>query len=554
MNLSEYVAPLKKWWKLLLIATLIAAAASFAYSLTQPPLYQVRTTLVIGNTLNAPNPNGGEFYLQQQLASIYADMASRTLVREATMKVLGLDNLPPYTAVAIPNSPMIEISVTDTNPQRTMVVANELANQLVKLSPGLQSEDAQVQQFLNEQITIVQKQIEDTRQELQDLTEQVVKLNSARQIADAQTQIGGLQSRLNQLQSTYASLLANTQRGATNTLKVIEPAALPVYPVGPNRGMIVALAALVALALSAVAAYAIEYLDDSIKSAEEIKRILKAPVIGYIGEIPHCDDPWTYIQDEPRSPVSHAFRVLRTNLYLLEGEEPIHSILVTSAGTSEGKTTVAANLSQVFAQGERKVVCIDADFHRPMLHNAAKAENKKGLSDVFLGRNTLQEVLVPWTDGKLKLIPAGELPPNPVELFASRKMDQILEVLTKSADLVVIDGPPFFLSDTSVLSMKVDLVLLVVRPGYTRRDAINAIRDQLAKIPNKRIAVVMNRVPVKESYYSKYYPYEYRSANDPKSRSNGSSGKKESSGVQPQLKSFNDTLNRWLQGIKSQGK
>ncbi len=509
MNLSEYIAPLRKWWWLLAAATVVAAVASLLYSFTQPDVYQVRTTLMVGNSLNAANPNSGEYYMQQQLASIYADIAYREPIRQATMAALGLEFLPEYTVRAVANSTLVEIVVNDTNPQRTMVVANELANQLINRSPSLEGEDAQMQQFLTDQLTTVRGQIEETQKELDDLQGQVSKLTSARQIADMQAEIQILQNRLSDLQSTYASLLSNTQSGATNALTVIEQAELPTRPVGPNRMMIVILAAVVGMALAAIAAYGIEFLDDSVKGVEDIKRILDLPVVGEVGDFPQGKDPWSYVMEEPRSPVAHAFRVMRTNLDLIDPEVPLRSFLITSAGMSEGKSTIAANLAVVISQGDRKVICVDADFHRPMLHNAVSIDNERGFSDVFKGSMNLQDVLVPWNAGKLKLIPSGIMPANPSELLESRKMDEILEALKKMTDVVILDGPPFFLSDASALSTRVDCVVLVIRPGFTRKDAVRAMKDQIAKLRLKKVVVVLNRVPRRESYYSKYYPYDY---------------------------------------------
>ena len=494
---------------MLALATIVAAIASLMYSFTQPDIYQVRTTLLVGNSLISANPNGGEYYLQQQLAGIYADIAYREPIRRATMDALGLDFLPEYSVRALPNSTLIEIVVNDTNPQRTQAVANELANQLISRSPALAGEDAGAQKFLKEQLTTVQGQIEETRSELANLQEQLTKLTSARQISDMQGQISSLQSRLNSLQSTYAALLSNTQGGATNALSVIEPAELPARPVGPNRFVIVALAGVVGLGLAVIAAYAIEFLDNTVKSADEVKRILDAPIIGEVGEFPKGKNPWTYILEEPRSPVAHAFRVTRTNLDLLYPDAPIHSLLVTSANMSEGKSTVAANLSVVSSQSGRRVICVDADFYRPTLHNVVGVNNEYGLSDVFKGSMDLQDALVSWNAGKLKLIPSGNMPSNPSELLESKEMDQVLNSLTQMSDIVILDGPPFFLSDTSALSTKVDCVILVIRPGYTRKDAVRAMKEQITKLRLKKVAVVLNRVPKSESYYGKYYPYDY---------------------------------------------
>ncbi len=508
MNIIEYLTPLKKWWWLLGVATVLAAISSYVYSLSQPPVYQVRTTLMVGNTLNAPNPSGGEFYLQQLLAGIYADIAYREPVRQATMQALGLDFLPEYTVRALPNSTLIEIVVNDTDPVRTTVVANELAKQLMNRSPSLDGNSDQDREFLQNQLQIVRTQIEETRKELENLQTQLSNLTSARQISEVQGQIQFLENRLNNLQSTYAALLSNTQQGATNALTVIEPAELPTRPIGPNRMAGIILAAGLGLVLAAGAAYLIEFLDDTVKTPEEAKRLVSYPVLGEIVEFPQGANTWTYALEEPRAPVTNSFRVLRNNLDLLQKDYPIRSLLVSSAGKSEGKSVVVTNLAIVMAQRDRKIICVDADFHRPVMHQAIQYDNHEGLSDVLLGRKCLQEVIHPWIGENLMLIPSGELPEDTADLLGSRKMEEIIETLTQMADMVIFDGPPFFLADASILSTKVDGLLLVIRPGYTRKDALKAVKEQITQLNLPRVWVALNRVPKKESYYSKYYPYE----------------------------------------------
>ncbi|MGD8751725.1 MAG: Wzz/FepE/Etk N-terminal domain-containing protein, partial [Anaerolineales bacterium] len=130
MELSAYLIPLRRWWWLLLASTLVAVVSSFIATINQPPVYQASTTLMIGRVIDDPNPNQGEIYLAQQLAQTYAEIANREPVRNATMQALGLTRLPEYLARALPQTQFIEIAVTDVNPLRAQVVANELANQL----------------------------------------------------------------------------------------------------------------------------------------------------------------------------------------------------------------------------------------------------------------------------------------------------------------------------------------------------------------------------------------------------------------------------------------
>src|SRR6185503_16265771 len=135
MELNKYIFPLRKWWWLVLASTLIAAIFSSLSIMRQPTMYQSRTTLMIGTTITDPNPSSNEFMLGQQLALAYADLANREMVRNATKSALGMNQLPGYFAQALPNTQLIDIAVNDTDPARAQTVANELAAQLILLSP-----------------------------------------------------------------------------------------------------------------------------------------------------------------------------------------------------------------------------------------------------------------------------------------------------------------------------------------------------------------------------------------------------------------------------------
>jgi capsular polysaccharide biosynthesis protein len=147
MELKKYIFPLRKWWWLVVASTLIAAIFSLLSNLRQPTIYQARTTLMIGTTINNPNPSSNELFLGQQLAATYADLANREIVRNATMNALGMKGLPDYIARALPNTQLIEITVNDTDPERAQKVANQLAAQLILIGPiGAQSEERAVEQ------------------------------------------------------------------------------------------------------------------------------------------------------------------------------------------------------------------------------------------------------------------------------------------------------------------------------------------------------------------------------------------------------------------------
>src|SRR5215510_1916616 len=135
MELNKFIFPLRKWWRLVLASTLIAAIFISLSLLLQPTIYQAHTTLMIGTTINDPNPASNELYVGQQLAAAYADLANREIVYNATKNALGMNQLPEYFAWALPNTQLIEITVKDSNPERAQTVANELASQLILLNP-----------------------------------------------------------------------------------------------------------------------------------------------------------------------------------------------------------------------------------------------------------------------------------------------------------------------------------------------------------------------------------------------------------------------------------
>ncbi len=527
MELSAYIYPIRKWWWLLVSATLLAAISSFIVTRRQPPIYQAQTTLIIGRAIEDPNPTQGEFYLAGQLAASYADIANREPVRNATMEALKLNWLPVYFARAIPNSQNIEIDVTDIDPVRAQVVANELANQLILQSPTGSQQDQARMDFINSQLDSLQEQIQETSDEIRKLQDQLGGLNSARQIADTQNQINVLQAKLGTLQGNYAGLLANTQGGASNSLSVLETAQVPSTPIGPNKMITIVLSAAIGLIISAGAAFGIEFLDNTVKTSDDVKRILKQPIIGVISRMDDDEQTWSYVSKHPRSPIADAFRSLRTNLELSDANKPIRTLLVSSADASEGKTTVAVNLAIAMSHADKKVVLVDADLRRPKIHEVLDISAHFAMSDLLRGRLNVFDAIHYWGDDfQIGVITAGAPPPNPAELLGSRKMSQVISDLREVADIVIIDAPPFIFADTSLLASKVDGILLVVQPGRTSQDMVRAMKDQIDRSGAYVVGVALNNVSRRD--VSTYGGYFYSSSyyyNTPESNNRQEQGK-----------------------------
>lgn len=508
MKLTRYFMPLLKWWWLIILSIFMAALPAYLITRPEPPVYMARTTLVVGRAISDPNPSGNEFALTQQLAQAYAGIVMREPIRNATMAALGLQNLPTYSAHTVPNSPFIEIMVDDIDPARAQSVANELANQMIAQSPTApQRQEQERSQFINDQLDSLQQDIVETKDTITQKQQALANLTSAIEISQISDEIQGLETKLSILQTNYAALMSTTQTGAINTLSVLEAATLPTRPIGPNKPLIILLAAVGGFIFASGAAYLIEFLDRSLKTAEQINNQVHLPVIGYIGNAGR--NGWRLVIDNPRSPISEAFRSLRTNLEFSGVDEPLKTILFTSPDVGDGKTLIAANLALTLAQTEKKVILLDCDLRRPNIYRSLGVKPSPGLSEVFREHLNILDA-VQFVDSKnLAVIPAGSVPPNPTELLSSRKMKQILGALSEMFDVVVIDCAPLMISDALVLSSQVDGVVLVTRYAHTTENAITSVVEQLKRANARVVGVILNRIPRSNALAYRYYTSGY---------------------------------------------
>jgi len=212
---------------------------------------------------------------------------------------------------------------------------------------------------------------------------------------------------------------------------------------------------------------------------------------------------------DPRSPIAEAYRSLRTNLEFTSLDQPLHSLVVTSAGPEEGKSTTLANLAVTTAETGRKVILVDCDLRRPRLHEIFKLGNSVGLTTMAVDigamkQPPLQETAVPG----LLVLTSGPQPPNPAELLGSRRMSEIIEQLTGMADLVMFDTPPVIaVTDAAVLASRVDGVLLVISAGSTRREYVQQAKALLEKVNARVVGAVLTNVSY-DATLNRYYSQE----------------------------------------------
>ncbi len=348
-------------------------------------------------------------------------------------------------------------------------------------------------------------------------TNLVVLKTPAQSETSTSTQLSQLRTTLELYQQIYISSIGSLETlrltRAQNTPNVVqvETAVTPANPISPKPMQTALLAGGIGLLVTAGFGFLVEFLDDTIKTPDEVKEILELPVIGLIGELrkkSKDEKLGNYVAFHPRSPVSEAFRALRTNLEYSSVDEPLRSILVTSAGESEGKTTVATNLAIVLAQSGKRVLLMDSDMRRPNVHAQFSIHNRVGLSDLVRGRLTLEDVVRVLPEvNNLDIITSGGLPPNPAELLGSERMRNIIEEMKSIYDVIILDSPPMLVSDAQILSTRTDGVIFVIVPGNTHSVAAKRPLEELQRINANLLGVVMNRIPRNRDYYYGGYNY-----------------------------------------------
>lgn len=320
---------------------------------------------------------------------------------------------------------------------------------------------------------------------------------------------------------------AITEKSEFGYVDPIDPAITPSVPVSPDVRKNLMLGALVGLALGVGIVLLRSYLDVRVRTPEDLKRfgfISLAAIQQMDAEIEKVEangngsgvnghpefDRHMVTYYNPLSSLSEAYRRLRTNVLYAQLDSPLRSFLITSPNPSEGKSTTIANLAVTFAQAERRVLLVDADMRRPTLHNHFGLQKNPGLTDLFVGSTSFEEIVNKDVVENLDVLCCGTTPPNPAELLGSKRMQEFIKQMTIKYDLVLFDSPPLLaVTDAAVLSTAVDGALLVVSAGSTRAAAIQRAAESLINVGGKVLGVVLNNFDIKKAYGGYYGSYRY---------------------------------------------
>jgi capsular exopolysaccharide synthesis family protein len=374
---------------------------------------------------------------------------------------------------------------------------------------------------------LLAKTLEQQKSEVERVNFDIIQYNIIKREVDSRKQLyEGLLTRLNEA-GVSADLRASN-------IRIVDSAEVPELPVSPRKSLNLALSVVFGLLAGVGLAFFQEYMDDTIKTPDDINRHLGQPTLGLIPKMaslstkhgagyglygsksrtrqialptgePHVD---IIAHDAPSSLMAEAYRSLRTSLLLSFPDTPPKTILVSSAAPSEGKTVTAVNTAISLTQMGARVVLIDADMRKPRVTSVFELKTSIGLSSVLTGagelRTAIQETKIP----NLFVIPCGPVPPNPGELIVANRFKQLLNVLPQFFDFIVLDSPPICnVSDARILAASCDATILVVKALSTSRRQASEAVDYLQESRAKLAGIVLNDLDVRStgSYYSYYY-------------------------------------------------
>ena len=328
--------------------------------------------------------------------------------------------------------------------------------------------------------------------------------------------MASLQRQLEIAQANY-TLLSAKREDLRLRLKVprvdarpMEYASVPNGPIRPKKTLNIIFSAFLGLVLGVMLALIQEFLDDRINSQEEAERVFRLPTLGLI---PLVQEEGIRLLKDTKSfsPLMESYRSLRTNISFAAVDNPVRTMIITSTSPAEGKSHIVVNLAMAMAMEGRKVIVVDADLRRPTQHKLFQQAQTPGLTDILIGKQRLQDVIRTTMADGVQLIPAGSSAPNPAELLSSEAMARLIDSLRNIADIVIIDTPPALaVSDSILLSSRVDGVLFVASHGETKKGNARQALQMLTRARANILGIVLNKIDTtNRGYYYNYYHYNY---------------------------------------------
>lgn len=519
-DLRQYLDTLRRRKWIIVVAIVVTVGVALAMSLTSDRVYSASSQVLLtdpGQEGIFDSSSKGGVDPARQVDTQIQVLKSRPIMEEANRQLGARARLVRAVNVGgVTGTDIVKISVESTVP----AVARDAAD--VYADVYIRARRKQAVDSLLAAGNEVQTKLTQAKTQLDGLEERLGKnLAEAKPnqavIDDLRTQRDAVSEQYLLFKQKYDQVQVDAalRRGGA---ALVAKADLPTVPVKPTpiRSGVLALA--LGLMLGTGLAFVIEHLDDTIKPTDNLERYYKG--LSYLGAVPALGtrrkrDSSSHIValDEPSSSAAEAYRSLRTSVQIVGLRQPVQTLLVTSPASSEGKTTTLVNLGVTLARLGKRVALVDLDLRRPRIAEYLGLRNDVGFMSVLLGEAPLSEVLheIEVTPGgSLHVVGSGPLPPNPSEVLGTQRVTELLRSLQANADFVLIDSPPLLpVTDSLVLSRRVDGVIVVAWPGRTRRKQLSRALQMLSEADARVVGLVMNGVVRDSGYYGYYGHYGY---------------------------------------------
>lgn len=517
MTIADMVKLARRWWWVFVACPLLAAGAAYLVSSLLTPIYQANLMLLINQSRVPGVINYDDILAAQQRTQTYSRLVTTRPVLEETIRTLNLSVTPEQLLKKVDVSPvrdtqLFTVAVSDPSPEQAATIANTIGQVFID-----QTRDQNIATTGTSRDAL-QKDIDAAKQQIDDLTTQIANLRNRVDASSAavQAQIAGLETQLGQQQNTYDGLLATRQQidlanaQANSQIRVAEPAVAPTTFVKPRTVVNTALSGVLGLLIAAGLVALAGYLDDTVKTGGDVRRLTGKAALGSIPSLVSADGVESL--RAPHSPAAERYRSLRTALQFATLGQPIRSLVITSPRPGDGKTATVTNLGAVLAQAGQRVILVDADLRKPQLHtHFGGITNRAGLTNLLLaqpGDGVVEALLQPTEIPGLRVLTTGPLPPNPADVLNLPRIREILASLEDAADIVLVDAPPMAVSDPLIIAGLVDGVLLVMVGGQTRSGELTQVVQELTRTSTPLIGAVINRANVKgDEFYAHYASY-----------------------------------------------
>ena len=538
-HLKDYLELIRKRLGLIILFFITTVTVVTVGSFTMKPVYQATVTLLIdlespnvltstgAIALEAQNYYSYKEYYQSQkeiltslsiVNKVFDEFDLRHSVDYEKEKDPVRKFLKTIKVESVRDTRLLELNVENKDPKLAATIANRIANIYVQRNLYYISRDEWMNLLKNEYLKLEAK-LSEYNKVYKDKHPNMVRLK--KEYYDMAQRIE--QARKSTFEDDFFDKIESTpsykyelEGFKANNVSIQDLAEVPIKPIRPKKKLNIALSIMVGLFGGVGLALFFEYLDDTVKSVEDVAKLTDWPFLGNIPDIDKSSgrmkefEKDILLHKKPKDPVSEAIRSIRTSILFSSTEEhPLKTLIVTSPGPQEGKTTALCNLAIAMAQNNKDVLIVDADMRKPRLHGVFKTSNDVGLSNFLSLQAGFKDIIQATTIENLFMVSGGLYPPDPSELLSSHKMEEFIKLAKEKFDFVLFDSPPIAaVTDAVILSHLTDGLIMIIKSGKTSRKAIPQINQLLKNTKTRILGIIINKISTKGRhyyYYAKYY-------------------------------------------------